>query len=347
MKKLFIATMAAAAVFASCSDNGINVIEPIGADSPQVHLTLGTDAATRVFFDNSATAETWESEVTMLSVYIFNNAGNFILKRTLTPAEIANLSARILLPNSTTGTECSFYVVANDDYGSVATTAEMDVLRERATLDEYNGTFAQTAQGRKRSAGFVMTGKTTATIAAAGTTTSVSLSLKRTVAKIAVRTTIDPSLSAMYGGGTVIINSVTISKARGVSHSFQKPVFAIGPSLYKHTQTPQTTGSNFDALFYVYETAAPAEGNRVMLTLTGYFDADNNPSTTNDRIDVEYTVDISGFGNGAIWRNGYYRINVVITRLSDDGTSGLMMDISVANWENSVTQTAYLGGQVE
>ena len=343
MKKLFIATMAAAAIFASCSDNGINVIEPIGADSPQVHLTLGTDAATRAFFDNSATAETWESEVTMLSVYVFDNSGNFILKRSLTSTEITSLSARISLPNSAAGTNCSFYVVANADYGSVATTAAMDALTESVTLGDYNGTFAQTAQGRKRSAGFVMTGKTTATIAAVGTATTVSVSVKRTVAKIAVRTTVDSSLSAMYNGGTVVINSVRISKASSASNSFYQSSLAPRSSIYQYTQTPSRSGSNTDAMFYVYENGTLATGSRVMLTLTGYFDADGNTSTTSDRSDVEYTVELTGAGSGAIARNGYYRVNAVIKGLSGDGAGGVTINIAVANWETPSTQTVNLG----
>lgn len=332
----------AVALLASC-DKHIenNLPEPTYADGPQVQLSLGTDiVGTRTFFDNTATAESWENEITTLAVYVFDSSGKFVIKRTLTGSEVTAKSAQFALPNSTAGTSCSFYVVANADYGNVATSSAMDALTESVTLDEYNGTFAQTAQARKRSAGFVMTGKTTATVAAAGAPTTVSVAIKRTVAKIAVRTRMDASFSAAYNGGGITINSIKVSKASSSSNSFYKTALASRASLYEFTQTAQKTGSNFDGLFYVYENDALAAGSRVLLTLTGYFDADNNASTTTDRSNVEYTIELTGASGGEIKRNGYYRVDAVIKGLSGDAVG---VNISVANWETPVTQTVNLG----
>lgn len=57
---------------------------------------------------------------------------------------------------------------------------------------EYNGTFADVSTKALRSGGFVMSGSTTKTVGAVNTSTQVGISLKRTVAKVALQTTIAP-----------------------------------------------------------------------------------------------------------------------------------------------------------
>jgi 2C-methyl-D-erythritol 2,4-cyclodiphosphate synthase len=346
MKKtiLFVASVAATVLAASCSKNTDTFVPQTGnTDAPQVCLTLGADGAdgaTRAFFDNTATAETWESEIKTLTVYAFDSAGKLIVKRSLSASEVAAKSASFALPNSAAGTNCSFYVVANADYGDVATTSAMDALMESATPGDYNGTFAEVATGRKRTAGFVMTGITTTKVATQGSSTTVSVALKRTVAKIAVRTKMDAAFSATYGNGTITINSVKVSKASSLSNSFYKTSYPSRSSLYEFTQTPQKSGSNFDGLVYLYENGTLTAGNRVMLTLAGYFDTDGNDSTTTDRSAVEYTMELTGAGNGEIKRNGYYRVDATIKGLSGDAVG---VNISVAGWETPVTQTINLG----
>ncbi len=347
MKKIFLfATMVAATVLASCNkstDIDTNVID--NPDGPQVLLTLGSeDAATRAFFDNTAMAETWESEIKNMSVYIFDASGKFIIKRSLTTPELSAKSARFVLPNSAAGTNCSFYVVANANYGNVADVTAMDAMTESETLDEYNGTFAQTGQARKRTVGFVMTGKMTATIAAAGSSTTVAVTLKRTVAKIALRIRMDASFSTYYGNGTVTINSVKLSKVSAASNSFyQAGSYASRGSLYETTQTPQKNGSYYDGCFYAYENGTLTAGNRVMLTLTGVFDGDGISTTTADRLNVEYEIELTGASGGEIKRNGYYRVDAAIKGLSGDGTGAITVNISAENWETPVTQTISLG----
>jgi hypothetical protein len=344
MKKIFlIATAVAAAVLASCSKNTETIVpETDNADGPKVCLTLGGDAATRAFFDRTAAAEWWESELNTLTVYAFDSSGNILIKYTLNSSEISAKSAQIALPNSVSGTTCSFYAVANADYGDVSETTIMDLLTESVTLGEYNGTFEQTAKARKRTAGFVMTGKAKATIAFANSSTNVSVTLKRTVAKIAVRAKTDASFNTTYGNGTVTINSIKISKASAASNSFYKTDIASRYSLYEFTQTPQASAGNFDGLFYIYENGVLREGIRVMLTLTGYFDADGSNSTTTDRSDVEYVVELLGSGSGIIGRNGYYRVDAAIKGLPGN-SNAVTVTVTAAEWENPATQSIDLG----
>lgn len=335
--------MVAATVLASCSKNtDINVPQPTDTDSPQVCLTLGADdyPQSRAFFDNTALAETWESEIKTLAVYVFNASGEFVVKRSMTAAEIKAKTAQVALPNVAANTPCSFFVVANGDYGEVATRAAMEGLIEKIGLDEYNGTFAQVSTGSKRSGGFVMTGRTDATVLSAGSTTPVAVSVKRTVAKIAVRAKMDAAFPAMYNGGTITISSIKVSRLSATTYSYNFSAPDIRSSLYEFSQTAQKSASGFDALFYGYANKALAASEQVVLTLSGFFDADGNAATTTDRSDAEYKVELTGAGSGEIRRNGYYRVDAVIKGLSGDAVG---VNISVENWETPVTQTVQLG----
>ena len=47
-----------------------------------------------------------------LSIFVFDDAGNLIIRRDLTSGELAAKSATFSLPKSSAGTTCSFYAVA-------------------------------------------------------------------------------------------------------------------------------------------------------------------------------------------------------------------------------------------
>ncbi len=136
MKKiLFAATALAAALFASCDkDNDtINPALPETSDGARIAITLtGADEAdTRAFFDTSAKAEAWESSLSSLSVFAFDNSGALIIRRDFTSSELASKSATFALPKSAAGTECSFYAVANYDASSAKTRAALTALVEK------------------------------------------------------------------------------------------------------------------------------------------------------------------------------------------------------------------------
>ena len=89
------------------------------------------------------------------------------------------------LPKSLASTPCSFYAVANYDASSAKTRAALTALVENSAAT-YNGTFAEVSTKAKRSGGFVMSGSTTKTVGSVNSTTNVGITLKRTVAKIAL-----------------------------------------------------------------------------------------------------------------------------------------------------------------
>ena len=96
-----------------------------------------------------------------------------------------------------------------------------------------------------------MSGSTTKTVGAVNSTTNVGITLKRTVAKIALQTTVDAAFSEKYSG-TLSINSVKLSKAAS-----QSPVIAGTPTpgamTFSHTQTPASASDKYNSLFYIYE----------------------------------------------------------------------------------------------
>ena len=341
MKKiLFAATALFATLFASCDKETetINPMQPAIADGAQVTITLsGADPHTRAFFDASASAESWEKSLSSLSVFAFDNGGALIIRRDFTSAELSARSATFSLPKSAAGTECLFYAVANYDASSAKTRAALTALVENSAA-AYNGTFAEVSTKAKRSGGFVMSGFVTKTVGAVNSTTNVGIALKRTVAKVALQATVDPSFADKYSG-TLTINSVKLSKAAS-----QSLVVAGTPTpgamTFSHTQTPATDAGTYNALFYCFENAALAAGNRVLVEINATYDMDGSASTTDDRSEVTYSVELTGKSSGEILRNGYYRIAANITGLVGQDC---VVSVTVADWETPVTQNVDLG----
>ena len=344
MKKiLFAAAAIAAALFASCdkTDDTLDPAMPETSDTARIAITLtGADEAdTRAFFDTSAKAEAWESSLSSLSVFAFDNSGALIIRRDFTSSELASKSATFALPKSAAGTECSFYAVANYDASSAKTRAALTALVEKSAAD-YNGTFAEVSSAAKRSGGFVMSGSTSKNIGAVNSTTSVGITLKRTVAKVALQTTIDPSFADKYAG-ELTINSVKLSKAASQS-SVVAGTPTPGAMSYTHTQTLAAASGKYNALFYCFENGSLTAGNRVLLEINATYDLDGNGSTTDDRSEVTYSVELTGKAAGEILRNGYYRIAANITGLVGQDCA---VTVTVADWETPVTQSVELGAE--
>ena len=342
MKKiLFAAAAIAAALFASCDKADETTVPaiPEAADGARIAITLigAGDTETRAFFDTTAKAEAWESSLSTLSVFAFDKGGTLIVRRDFTSAELASKSATFALPKSTAGTECSFCAVANYDASSAKTRAALTALVENSVA-AYNGTFAEVSTAAKRSGGFVMSGSVTKTVGAVNTTTNIGITLKRTVAKVALQTTIDPSFADKYAG-TLTINSVKLSKAAS-----QSLVVAGTPTpgamTFSHTQTPATASGKMNSLFYIFENGSLAEGSRVLLEIEATYDSDGSTSTTDDRSEVVYSIELTGKAAGEILRNGYYRIAANITGLVGQDC---VVSVTVADWETPVTQNVELG----
>lgn len=339
MKNLFLAATAALGLLVSCNkDNEPIVPTPVDIDGSNVCITLADDASTRAFFDATASAEAWEKSLSSLSVFAFDNGGTLIVRRDFTASELAAKSATFSLPKSAAGTSCSFYAVANFDASSAKTQAALTALVENAAT-AYNGTFAEVSSKALRPGGFVMSGMKTQTVGAVNSTTNVGITLKRTVAKVALQTTVDASFAQKYGG-TLTINSVTLSKAASQSLVVAGATPSTGAMTFTHTQTPAAVSGKYNNLFYIYENGALAAGSRALLEIGATYDLDGNAATTDDRSEVTYSVELAGKAAGEILRNGYYRIAANITGLVGQECA---VSVTVADWETPITQTVELG----
>ncbi len=335
--------MAAAALFASCNKNtDIDTTEILPPGGPQVEITLRSEGQTRAFFDETAAAEPWESEIHALSVHVFDQSGTLIIKRTLTTGEIAARSVRISLPNSAAGTTCSFYVSTGSDYGTMGTRDEIVQKKIQTVGADNSRDFSEVAQNHGNGQGFIMSGFATATIAVAGSATTVGVTVRRLVAKIAVRAKVAEAFQASLHTGTITIDNATVSQGNSASYVFHNPAGTYtDPFTFTHTQQTDRSGAYTQALFYVNETPpVPTDAQKLILTLTGYYDADGNSSSTNDRSTLEYRIVLDGSGGGEIKRNGYYRVDATIHGFSGDGAS---VNITAADWEGPFTQAVNLG----
>lgn len=338
-KHIFAAVAVAAALFTACNkDNEPIVPTPVDTDGSNVCITLADDAPTRAFFDATASAEAWEKSLSSLAVFAFDNGGSLIVRRDFTSAELTAKSATFSLPKSAAGTSCSFYAVANLDASSAKTKAALTALVENAAAS-YNGTFAEVSSKALRPGGFVMSGYKTQTVGAVNSTTNVGVTLKRTVAKVALQTTVDGSFAKKYGG-TLTINSVKLSKAASQSLVVADATPSTGAMTFTHTQTPATASGKYNSLFYIYENGALTAGNRVLLEINATYDMDGNAATADDRSEVTYSIELAGKTAGEILRNGYYRIAANITGLIGQECA---VSVTVADWEMPVTQTVELG----
>lgn len=308
-----------------------------GHKGGSVAITLVADQPQgKAFFDG--TAEAWEKTLGTLSIFVFDPAGTLLTQRNFTPDELAAKKAVFSIPGATPGANCEFYAVANIPVTNITDKAGLLALLESSPAD-YNGTFAEVSTKAKRAGGFVMSGSASKAIAAAGTQTDVAVTLKRTVAKIAVQAGMSADFSSKYRGA-VKINSIKLSKAASQSPVIKPAAPTPGGMTYTHTQSSNTAGAKYQNLFYVFENGALAAGSRVLLELDATYDADGNFSSTKDQASVSYKIELDGKAGGLIERNGYYKIDASISGLSG---SDAAITVSVAEWESPVTQTLNVG----
>ena len=329
MKKILFAAFAALSMIACNKDDATTVIPDIDntLNGAIVAMRFTDETPTRAFFAEAAAAEAWEKSLSSLSVYVFNAKGDLITLRDLTASELTARTATFALPHA----------VANLSLTGVTTKSALLAKLETSAAD-YNGTFAEVSTKAKRSGGFVMTAGVSKAIAEGGTT-SVALTLKRTVAKVAVQTSVDASFNSKYSG------TLTVTGTKVVRAASQTPIIAPatptpGAMTYTHTQAPAAASGKYNNLFYIFENGALAEASRVALEITATYDADGNASTTADRMEVVYTVPLTGKAGGEIARNGYYRVAANITGLVGQDCQ---VSVSVAEWETPVTQSVDLG----
>lgn len=339
MKRIFFAAAIVAAL-ASCTDDHSEFINPRPENGPIVSVDFAADPealpASKAFFD--ATTETWEKTLNNVAVLVFDNSGTLLVQRNFTASELSAKKSTFAIPSATVGTACEFYAVANMAVEGIEDKATL-LAKLESSAAEYNGTFAEVTTKAKRTGGFVMSGSATKTIAAAGTRTDVTITLKRTVAKIALQVSMSADFSDKYKGA-VRINSAKLSKAASQSLVIKAAAPSTGTMNYTHTQASNASGATYQNLFYIFENGALAAGSRVLLELSATYDSDGNFSSTGDQATITYMIELDGKAGGLIERNGYYKIDAMISGLVGSSAS---VTVSVADWESPITQTVNIG----
>lgn len=336
---LFAAATMVAMTFASCNKNNESLLPvPDEMTGSHVCISLTDNSGTRVSSTDTVAAEAWEKALSSLSIFTFDNTGSLIVRHDFSSEELAARSATFSLPKYAAGMSCSFYAVTNIDASSAKTEAALTALVEN-TAASYNGTFVEVSSKALRPGGFVMSGMNILNIGAVNTTTNVPIRLLRNVAKVALRTTVDPVFAQKYGG-TITVNSVMLSRAASQTRLFYNSNLSTEAMDFTHTQVPAMQSGEYRSLFYCYENGVLFEGDRVLLEIHATYDLDGNDATTDDRSEVVYPIELAGKDAGQLLRNGYYRISANIT-----GLIGLDCSISVtaADWESPITQTVELG----
>lgn len=336
MKNLILAATAVLVFLCSCSKQDNEIIESLNGGLVNVSF-VDEPSTTRAFFGTTAAAESWEKTLSSMTIFVFNNSGNLLIRRAFSSAELTDKRATFSIPGVTAGNSCDFYVVANIAAPEVANKTGLLAFLENTPVS-YNGTFVEVSTKGKRSGGFVLSGNTIQTIAAAGTTTNVPVTLKRTVAKVAIEITPSAAFGSLYSGA-IRVDNITIKKAAAQTPVFQPTTVNAGSRTFTSTQMSNSAAGKFQNLFYLYENEALAAGNRVVATITATYDSDGNFSTPAGQMPVTYDVELTG-DNGAIKRNGYYRMAININGLAG---SDCTMSITVADWETPVTQTINVG----
>ncbi len=338
MKHLFFAVaVATMGLFASCSKDANDVtndmIEPVKGGVVNITFT-DDEPTTKTFFGTTAAAEPWEKSINNMMVYVFKD-GRMITLRAFSEAEVTSKQATFPIPGVAAGDQCKVYAVANT-IPTIEYISEEDFLEiVEKEVASYNGTFSEVSTGANRSLGFIMSGTANATIV--NGTTNVALTLKRSVAKVAIQVSLDDSFNDNYVGA-VKVNSIGLSKGATQSYLIDRPSVSSGARTFSFSQNSNVSGTNYQNLFYLYENSASAD--KVTLNISAVHDLDGDFSTTSDQKAVNYTLGLNGKANGEIVRNGYYRVAVNIKGLTGSDAS---MNITVADWEVATTQNVDLG----
>lgn len=336
MKKLFLAATVALGLLVSCNKEESETRTTSKGAVATVSFT-DEEPTTRAFFGSTAAAETWEKTLNTLTMFVFNPSGDLLVKRQFSAAELSAKKATFALPDAVPGNVCEFYAVANLDMTQVNSADVLTAMLEQNAA-AYNGTFTEVSTKAKRTGGFVMSGMTSKAVAAAGSSTDVAITLKRTVAKVAVQVTPSPQFGSLYQGA-VKVNSITLSN--GATHT---PVFHSdynpGAFDFSTTQASDAASGIYRNLFYLYECPARNVGSRIKATIDATYDRDGDFSTAAGQSSMTYEVELDGSSGGEIRRNGYYRVDITINGLSGQDAT---LTITPAEWESPVTQTVELG----
>lgn len=340
MKKLFFVTAIAVALLTSCSVMRESPCPQPANDSAEVRINFdkaGGKFDTRAFFDNTLEAEPWEKEIKSANVYVYDNTGSIVMHKVFSASDINSLSTSFILPQRVMGTECTFYAIANLLNYSVYETENNLLSSCREIVSNYNwGDFDHVVTGERASRGLPMSASKKVFVQPQGTPTNITLVLKRSLAKVALKVNVDEKFSARYFGGKIKINSTQVVNTVDRIDVPEKPQVPAYPLTYSVTQTSKDLSGDYGNIFYLGENPPLDEKDRIILRIKATFDQDGNFTFTDDQIPFQWDIMFNGTGNGEIRRNGYYRITAQINSI--DALDNIKTLITAGEWDVPVSQ---------
>ena len=186
MKKTIIAMAAACAALAACSKEPISsaIVTPSEEGVGQITFTVAGDepAETRAVTAYT-TAQTYESQVNKVQVFVFGSDGAINFYQNLGTSTSGSIS-------TTAGTKTVWAVVNGPDLSTIGT---LSALQATAVDLSANSTTAST--------GFVMAGSSTVSVTNGGTA-SCAITVSRLVSRVALSTVVN-KLPQSYGALTI------------------------------------------------------------------------------------------------------------------------------------------------
>ncbi len=85
-------------------------------DYEEVEISFGVsglDVTTRSFMDDVAVTEPWESELSSLRIYVFNQDGRYVNDYLISSSDIQKRRTILKIPREATNQYCSFFAIAN------------------------------------------------------------------------------------------------------------------------------------------------------------------------------------------------------------------------------------------
>ena len=338
MKKTILFSLWASACFAflSCSKDQVN---DVVTDNGSITIRFTqSNAFTRSLFDNTAAAEPWERAVNSITLY-FYDAAKLLVERNLTADEIAAGRVVFSLPRSFSGTG-TIYAIANRSIEEDVSVENRIQAIIESDAGAYNGTIEEVSSKSVRNGGFLLSGFVSHNFTASvSNKTDIAIVLRRTVAKVHLKTVIAPLFYQRYPG-KLKITSVQLKNAALQTFVFDNNGIYMGAMGYSHTQLPVFHDNDYYNLFYLFENPPLPAESCVTMAITGIWDRDGDFDTVTDQEEVIYYAPVAGTKDGEIKRNGCYFVTANITGL---GGNAVDCTITVSDWESPVNESVEAG----
>ena len=302
----------------------------------RIHLSKTKTAQTKGYLDDAAKTEDYEQAISKITVLVYEATGdgNLLLKHDASSKELTSSKMTFLLPRGMEGKTLSFVAIANFTPTTIPSTLNgaFELLEEDCVA--YNGKFAEVSATALRTGGFVMSALAKDVTVSSKGATEVYMPLERTVAKVAIRTTISSDFSKKYSGSVKVTN-VSLQNVSSKTKLIRTTLS--GSTMYDDkgtafSQSPGTSSAENRSLFYAFE----KNDGKAKVVIDGIYDADGNFSTTKDQTSVTYSFDM----NEQLNRNAYYRIDAQIQGLEG---SECNMTMTLKEWAGPYSQEVTIG----